>query len=72
MKFLKDFWVIIVAVVLFVALATNNIRKANAYKPTMTSYPAVVAPLSWDMIKKECKFKAKEGKKVPKHCTKYL
>lgn len=72
MKLLKDSWVVLVAVAIFAILAIQNVGKAVASKPTMTTYPPVVAPLSWDMIKKECKAKEKTGKKLPKHCYKFV
>lgn len=72
MKILKDGWVVLIAIAIFAILAIQNIGKASASKPTMTTYPPVVAPLSWDMIKKECKVKAKTDKKLPKHCYKFV
>ncbi|AYD82440.1 hypothetical protein HOU35_gp071 [Acinetobacter phage vB_AbaM_B09_Aci05] len=72
MKILKDFWIIFVVVAIFISLLVGNLSKANASKPTSTTYPPVVAPLSWDMVKKECKLKIKKDQKLPKHCYKLV
>lgn len=72
MKMFKDSWFVFVAIIIFIILAYQNFNKANATRPTQTTYPAVMAPVAWDMLKKECKMKAKNGDKLPKHCHKFV
>lgn len=72
MKVLKDFWLMFVVVMLFIVLSIDSINRSHASKPIMTSYPPVAAPLSWDMLKKECKLRIKKDQKLPKHCYKLV
>ncbi|AJK27208.1 hypothetical protein BJD49_gp082 [Acinetobacter phage vB_AbaM_phiAbaA1] len=73
----KDKFLIWILVVVFIILLVSNMYEAKAAtllakKPSVAVTPPLVIPQHLDMIKKECKYRIKTGKKVPKHCYKFV